>query len=190
MLYLTLFLPLAAPAQSSRLAEIKPAPLFSLVDQNGERLELGKQRGSVLLVGFIFTTCNGSCPATTHRMAQVQDELRRRGFLKEKQVKLLSITLDPERDTPEVLRRYAQLFDLDTSSWSFLTGPAGAVHAAIRDWGMWVRPSANAQLDHPSRVFLVDGAGVIREIYNLAFLKAGWVADDAELLLKERQRFR
>jgi protein SCO1/2 len=50
---------------------------------------------------------------------------------------------------------------------------------------MWARPAANGQLDHPSRIFLVDGKGNVREIYNLSFLKSPWVCEDVELLLGE-----
>jgi hypothetical protein len=63
-----------------------------------------------------------------------------------------------------------------------------AVGKTIADWGMWVRPTANGQLDHPSRVFLVDQEGQIREIYNLDYLKAAWVCDDIRLLLDEGQQ--
>ena len=52
---------------------------------------------------------------------------------------------------------------------------------------MWVRPAANGQLDHPSRIFLVDPRGRIREIYNLNFLKPAWVVEDVELLLQEKR---
>ena len=171
---------------ASRLAVIRQAPDFSLVDQQGKSLELAKLKDKVLLVSFIFTTCNGSCPATTHRMAQVQQELARRGLLKKDQVRLLSITLDPARDTPGVLRGYMRLYDVDGSTWSFLTGPPEKVARTITAWDMWVRPAANAQLDHPSRIFLVDRRGRIREIYNLEFLRAPWVAEDIDLLLREK----
>ena len=50
---------------------------------------------------------------------------------------------------------------------------------------MWAQPAANGQLDHPSRIFLVDAQGRVREIYNLSFLKAAWVVEDIELLLQE-----
>jgi protein SCO1 len=100
-------------------------------------------------------------------------------------VRLLSITLDPERDTPEVLQRYRRLYDADAASWQFLTGPPDRVRRVLADWGMWARPAANGQLDHPSRIFLVDGQGWVREIYDLSFLKPAWVAEDIELLLRE-----
>ena len=170
---------------TSRLAVIRTAPDFALTTQTGQTLRLADLRGKVLLVSFIFTTCNGTCPATTHRMSQVQQELKARGLGKDDRVRLLSITLDPVRDTPDVLTAYMRLYDVDAMNWSFLTGPPDQVAKTIKAWGMWVRPAANGQLDHPARVFLVDSRGRIREIYNLSFLKPAWVVEDVELLLQE-----
>jgi protein SCO1/2 len=170
---------------ASRLAAIRPAPDFALITQTGQPLRRSDLKGKVLLVSFIFTTCNGTCPATTHRMAQVQQELKTRGLCKDDRVRLLSITLDPARDTPEVLRAYMKLYDVDATNWSFLTGPSDQIAKTLDAWSMWARPTANGQLDHPSRIFLVDSRGQIREIYNLSFLKPTWVAEDVELLLTE-----
>src|SRR5690242_10269536 len=69
-------------AAASRLAVIKKAADFSLTTQAGAALRLGDLKGKVLLVSFVFTTCNGTCPATTHRMGQVQQELKTRGLFK------------------------------------------------------------------------------------------------------------
>jgi protein SCO1/2 len=168
---------------ASRLAVIRQAPDFALTNQAGETLRLADVRGKVLLVGFIFTTCNGTCPATTHRMSQVQQEVKARGLAD--QVRLLSISLDPVRDTPEALRGYASLYDVDIANWSFLTGPADQVGRVIAAWGMWARPADQGQLDHPSRVFLLDRRGRIREIYNLSFLKPAWVVQDMAALVGE-----
>jgi len=175
-------------ATTSRLAGIRTAPDPTLITQTGQTLRRSDLRGKVLLVSFIFTTCNGTCPATTHRMSQVQQELETRGLCKDGRVRLLSITLDPIRDTPEVLSGYMRLYDIDAKNWSFLTGPADEVTRTIKAWSMWARPAANGQLDHPSRIFLVDSWGRIREIYNLSFLKPAWVAEDVELLLKEDEQ--
>jgi protein SCO1 len=169
----------------SRLAVIGRMPAFSLTTQDGKKLTDGDVKGKVLLASFIFTTCNGTCPATTHRMSQIHDELKSRGLLKNDGVRFLSITLDPARDTPEALARYMQLYGLDAADWSFLTGPVDQVHQVLAAWGMWARPAADGQLDHPSRIFLVDRQGRIREIYNLGFLKPAWVAEDVELLTAE-----
>lgn len=172
----------------SRLPVIRAAPDFALTTPEGETVSRGDLKERVWLVSFVFTTCNGSCPATTHRMAQVQEALKTRGLTRDGRVRLVSVTLDPARDTPEVLRNYRKLYDVDPMLWSFLTGPRETVERAIAAWGMWVKPAANGQLDHPSRIYLVDGAGRIREIYNLAFLKTPWVIEDVELLLKELPR--
>jgi protein SCO1/2 len=182
MLFLTLAL-LGGP--DSRLAVIRGAPDFALVTQDDKPLGFAKLNGKVRLVSFIFTTCNGSCPATTHRMGQVQDALRKKGLDKDGRAQLLSISLDPTRDTPEVLRGYMKLYDVDASNWTFCTGPKEKLEKTIADWGMWAKRAANGQLDHPSRIFLVDKEGRIREIYNLTFMKTAWVLDDIELLLKE-----
>lgn len=177
----------AKQIEPSRMAVIRKAPDFALTTQTGQTLHLSDLRGKVLLVSFIFTTCNGTCPATTHRMSQVQQALLKHGLGTDGRIRFLSITLDPVRDTPEALSRYMQLYDLDAKSWSFLTGPADQVAKTIQAWGMWARPAANGQLDHPSRIFLVDGRGRIREIYNLSFLKPAWVVEDVQQLLRAEE---
>lgn len=174
----------ASQADNSRLPVINPAPDFILQDSAGDKVRFRDHQGKVVLVSFVFTTCNGTCPATTHRLAKVHETLGQRGLLKEK-VRFVSITLDPERDRPEVLRSYMRLYEIDGASWQFLTGDAVDVKKVHEAWGMWARPAANGQLDHPSRIFLVDRKGQIREIYNLEFLRAAWVVDDIETLLKD-----
>lgn len=174
---------LALADSGSRLAIVRSAPDFALTTQSGKSLTMSDLKGKVLLVSFIFTTCNGSCPATTHRMAQIQAALKSEGLLKTDRVRILSITLDPARDTPAVLKDYMRLYDVDADHWTFLTGTPDQVNKVVADWGMWAKPSANGQLDHPSRIFLVDTRGQIREIYNLSFLKVPWVIEDVKLLL-------
>jgi protein SCO1/2 len=174
-----------ALGEPSRLPVIDTMPSFELLDASEKPVRSSQFRGEVLLVGFVFTTCNGSCPATTHRMAKIHDALKGRGLLKEG-VRFLSITLDPDRDQPAKLRDYMRLYDIDAPSWQFLTGPPAGVKKVHAAWGMWAKPAANGQLDHPSRVYLVDRQGRIREIYNLEFLRVPWVVEDIRTLLDER----
>jgi cytochrome oxidase Cu insertion factor (SCO1/SenC/PrrC family) len=101
-------------------------------------------------------------------------------------VRLVSVTLDPRRDTPEALRRYMKLFDVDASRWTFLTGKSEQVEKVLSAWGMWARPAANGQLDHPSRVYLLDARGRVREIYSLEFFQPDWVVEDVRSLLEEK----
>jgi protein SCO1/2 len=187
MFTLTLLTMLLADPEpnASRLAVIRAAPDFTLTTQAEGPLCFRDLRGKVVLVSFVFTTCSGSCPATTHRMSQVAQALQDKGLLKEDRVRLVSITLDPARDTPEALRKYAKAYDADPAHWHFLTGEPAQVHKVLAAWGTWVRPAANGQLDHPSRIFLVDPRGRVREIYNLEFFKAPWVVEDVRLLLAE-----
>lgn len=164
----------------SRLAVIGDAPDCTLVNQDGKTVKLSDFKGKVLLVSFVFTTCNGTCPATTHRMAKVQQLLAAKG--KRCAVEFVTITLDPQRDTPAALRKYIQLYDLATSSnavgWTFLTGAPDNVAKVLAAWGMWTKPLPNGQLDHPSRIFLVDPRMKIREIYNVDLLRTQDVIDD------------
>jgi protein SCO1/2 len=170
-------------AEESRLAVIRTPPDFTLTTQDGKEFRLSDLRGKIVLVSFIFTTCNGTCPATTHRMAAVADALAKDRLLD--RVHLLSITLDPARDKPAVLRNYMRLYDVDGKHWTFLTGSPKQIDKVLSDWGMWVRPGANGQFDHPSRIFLLDGRGRVREIYNLDFFRPAWVREDVQLLRKE-----
>ena len=170
----------------SPLANIGPAPEVALVDQSDRPFRLSGLRGKVVLVSFVYTTCNGSCPATTREMVRVKKALEKEG-LWGKKVEFVSISLDPERDTPEVLARYAKQFGAESGSWHFLTGPTARVDKTIAAWDMWARRNASGVLDHPSRVFLVDPRGRQREIYSLVFLTPEAVVADARGLLAEAE---
>jgi protein SCO1 len=136
----------------------------------------------VVLVSFVYTTCNGVCPATTQTLVQIQSALVEAKLWKTS-VEFVSITLDPTHDTPDALNRYARLFGADLAAWHFLTGDPEQVRSVIKAWGMWVKIDPKGALDHPSRIFLVDKNGHEREIYNLEFLKAGALLEDVRELL-------
>jgi protein SCO1/2 len=182
LLLTTLF----SSSDDSRLAVIRTPADFTLTTQDDKPFRLSSLRGKVVLVSFVFTTCNGSCPATTHRMDLAASALAKAG-LRDK-VHLLSISLDPARDKPAALRDYMRLYDLDAKHWTFVTGSQKQIDKVLADWGMWVRPAANGQLDHPSRVFLLDARGRVREIYDLQYFRPSWLREDVELLLKEADK--
>ncbi len=172
-------------AVAANLADLGPAPAVQLIDQDGEPFDLASRRGKVVLVGFIYTTCGGVCPATTHRMVLVQEALKTAG-LWGTQVEFVSISLDPVRDDPAVLRGYARVYDADPQSWHFLTGPPDQVTALLARWDMWARVNAQGVLDHPSRLFLLDPRGHRREIYNLEYLTPATVLQDVRAVLNDR----
>ena len=166
------------------LADIGSAPPTSLSDATGRLFSLDSLAGKAVIVSFIYTTCNGTCPATTHTLYRVQQKLKE-AHLWGKRVEFVSISLDPTRDTPEVLASYARLYDTDPASWHFLTGPPEQVARVIAAWGMWAKIGPSGVLDHPSRIFLLDPRGHQREIYNLQFLKTETVLQDIKTVLAE-----
>lgn len=167
---------------ATSLADIGPAPQVALTDQAGKPFTLSSLRGKAVVVSFVYTTCNGSCPATTLGLFRVQQALRAAGLWRDK-VEFVSISLDPARDSPDVLAAYARVYGADPVSWHFLTGPPGRVAAVIRAWGMWAKVGPSGVLDHPSRIFLVDPKGRQREIYNLEFLEPDAVVKDIQSVL-------
>lgn len=168
----------------STLADIGPAPSVELIDAGGKPFVLADLRGKAVVVSFIYTTCSGSCPATTFSLTRVQRTLKEAG-LWSKQVEFVSISLDPERDTPEALAAYARNYNTDPAAWHFLTGPPDRVAKVVAAWGMWAKIGPSGTLDHPSRIFLVDPQGRQREIYNLEFLKPASVLHDVQTVLSE-----
>jgi protein SCO1/2 len=171
-------------SRPSRLADIAPAPTTVLVDSAGKPFALSSLRGKVVVVSFVYTTCNGTCPATTSALVRIQKALEL-AKLWGQSVAFVSITLDPLRDTPEALNRYAGLFGADRAGWHFLTGSSTQVESVIAAWGMWAKIGPTGVLDHPSRIFLVDPRGREREIYNLEFLEPSSVLEDIKALLAE-----
>ena len=123
---------------SGPLADIGPAPEVELTDAQGRPFRLADLRGRAVVVSFIYTTCNGTCPLTTAALDRVRSALKARHLWGDR-VAFVSITLDPERDTPEVLRRYASIYRAEPSRWHFLTGPPEKVRAVLKAWDMWAR---------------------------------------------------
>jgi len=122
-------------AQERALPKIAPAPDFALISQDGAPVKLADYRGKVVAVTFIFTLCADTCPVLTPMMSFVQDQL---GNDFGEKIRFVSITIDPERDTPEVLKEYAHAFGANLSGWSFLTGPPEAIRDVTRRYGVFI----------------------------------------------------
>jgi protein SCO1/2 len=148
--------------QEGRLPTIGAAPGFALVSQDGAEVTLESLRGKVVAVAFIYTACPDVCPMLTDKMARVQDEL---GADFGSKVVFLSITVDPERDTPAVLKEYAAALGANLAGWSFLTGKPAAIREVAHRYGVAVVPAAGGQIDHTLLTTLVDRRGVMRVQY-------------------------
>ncbi len=94
-------------------------PDFTLVDQNGKSFRFANARGKIVLATFIFTTCPDVCPLSTAKFAGIERSLREKNI---DDYLLLSITTDPARDTPPILKSYGEQFKADFNHWLFLTG--------------------------------------------------------------------
>lgn len=173
------------PALAGRpaLPRIGPAPDLALADTAGQPVRLDAAAGAVRLVSFIYTTCTTACPILTQKIAALQESLDHEHALD--RVRLYSVTVDPARDDVATMTRYAAGFDADTASWSFLTGPIERVDPQLAAWDEWRRPLPNGELDHPARLYLIDRAGTIREIYSLGFFDERQALIDIRALLAE-----
>ena len=139
-----------------------PAPGFALVDQEGGRVSLAALRGTVVLLDFVYTSCPGPCPILTGILRDVRDGLSPADRAR---VQLVSITLDPARDTPEVLREYASQRRIDPQGWSFATGSAADVDAVARAYGVGSVRQPDGEIEHTVATFLIDREGRIARRY-------------------------
>jgi protein SCO1/2 len=119
-------------------------------------------RGKVVAVTFIFTSCADTCPLLTHNMARVQDKL---GPAFGPKIAFVSITVDPGRDTPEVLKQYAEDFGANLRGWAFLTGHPDFIRDVGRKYGVFVKKTASGDIDHTFLTSLVDPKGFLRVQY-------------------------
>ncbi|MCE9593258.1 MAG: SCO family protein [Planctomycetes bacterium] len=157
--------PLDARTESAdRFGTLAP---FTLVDSSGRTITNADLAGRVCIASFVFTTCSGPCPTISANFRAIQDDLPAEG------VRLLSISVDPATDTPEVMGRYAEKLGADRSRWMFLTGKAEEIDALIRSsFALPVDRSApgaapvGQQVTHSTKVVVIDGRGVIAGYYS------------------------
>lgn len=145
-----------------RLPKIGPAPEFTLTDQNGKHVALKDLRGKVLAITFIFASCTDTCPLLTAKMAGLQDRL---GADFGPRVYFVSITVDPERDTPEILRRYVDAHRVNPAGWAFLTGTPAEIGKVARRYGIFYKKTPRGDVDHSFLTSLVDQSGTLRVQY-------------------------
>ena len=111
-----------------RLPVIGKIPAFSFIDSHGDEINRRNLDGKVWVADFIFTTCTMACPVMTGNMNIIHKEFRNNN-----NVRIVSISVYPEYDTPEVLTEYASRYDANTDRWHFLTGPEEDVKKLIKN---------------------------------------------------------
>jgi protein SCO1/2 len=154
----------AEPRAEGDLAPLRAerAPDFRLVDQDGRPFALSELRGRAVLLDFFFTGCTGPCPILT--AAHVRLQRRLPATLREK-VRFVSVSIDPQNDTPEKLRRYAKEQGADLSSWSFLTGARSTVDEVLRGYHVGRVRLPDQTWNHTIVTYLIDPKGLIRNHY-------------------------
>ena len=171
-----------AAGERDGLPRIGPAPEVSLTTQDGQRLSLKELRGKVVVVTFIYASCADTCPLLTAKMAGLQAAL---GAEFGPKVFFLSITVDPERDTPAVLQRYAQAHGANLAGWAFLTGTPAEIRQVARRYGIYYRKTARGEVDHTFLTSLVDQSGTLRVQYLGVRFDPDELLQDLQSLVQE-----
>jgi protein SCO1 len=167
---------------NQRLSKIGPAPEFTLTQQDGKRLALKELRGKVLAITFIFASCTDTCPLLTAKMAGLRDHL---GPDFGSKVYFLSITVDPERDTTEVLKRYAEAYKANLVGWAFLTGTNAEIREVAKRYGIYYKKTPRGDVDHTFLTSLVDQNGTLRVQYMGVRFDPDEMLRDLRNLMKE-----
>ena len=170
-----------APQRDTVLPKIVQLPDFSLVDTQGKTVSLKDLSGRPWVADLIFTSCSGICPRMTGEMQRLWSDT---GDLDD--LRFVSITVDPERDTPEVLAAYAARAGADPARWLFLTGEREEIWRLAREGLLLPVAKGNVKLGdeeiiHSQRFVLVDGEGAVRGTYDVR---------DAEALARLRNDIR
>lgn len=175
-------------------------PDFSLIERSGRRITLADLLGKVWVANFIYTQCTETCPLQSARVAKLQVE-----FEGEEDLRLVSITVDPERDTPAVLSRYAERYAADPIRWLFLTGDKRAIYhlakegfrlgvvdpddqAAAGGLSRWLAP-APALATHGSKGLIIHSSRFVL-VDRQARIRAYHLPDDEQSLERLRQNVR
>jgi protein SCO1/2 len=161
-------------------------PAFQLVNQNGQPFGSAQLAGKIWIADFVYSTCPGPCPMISSRMSELQKPLEKTD------VHLVSFSVDPEKDTPQVLRGYAQKLQADPARWDFLTGPKSAIYKLSHD-GFKLAVSDGSEEQgipvHSTRMVLVDRHGQIRGYYEATEAEAVTkLLADTNHLLREQPK--
>lgn len=149
----------SSEASAEELPVISTLPPFSLTSDKNTPLDNGSLAGKVWIADFIFTSCAGPCPAMTRSMAAVAKKLELYP-----EVAFVSVSVDPETDTPEVLSRYGEKFGANPERWHFLTGTPEAIQElAVKGFMIG---SVDDPVIHSTKFCLVDQKGQIRGYYT------------------------
>lgn len=160
-------------------------PAYKLTNEQGQPFGAENLRGKTYVANFVFTSCPSVCPKLTKRMADVQERTKDLGDA----LHLVTFSVDPENDTPEVLKGYAQKYSADPARWVFLTGQLKDIEpVVVKGFKTMLAkkeaPSGMFEIVHGERFVLVDGKGFIRGFYEATSEGIDSLITDARKLAK------
>ncbi|MEO0168366.1 MAG: SCO family protein [candidate division WOR-3 bacterium] len=145
---------------------------FTLMDEDGKEVKLRDFKGKVLVVGYIYTHCPDICPMITQNMKEIYKLLGNDAVF-------LSITIDPERDQPKVLKEYKEIHEIKATNWKFLTGNPATIDSLLKIVGIDKSKYEEGNtyfLSHTDRIHIIDKNGYIRGYFMGSSVVADSVA--------------
>ncbi|MCB1800431.1 MAG: SCO family protein [Gammaproteobacteria bacterium] len=186
----------APPPGSYRLPPIGPAVDGEVLDEHGNSTRLHEMfDGRYVVLSFIYSSCDdvNGCPLATYVLYRLYQAMQKDPALSA-QMRLISLSFDPQNDTPEMMRLYGATFAGDDAEWRFLTTASNeALEPILRDYGQSVSRvfgtdgKQTSQISHVLRVFLIDPERRIRNIYSVSFLHPDLVLADVRTLMTETE---
>lgn len=172
--------------KKEKLSVIGKAPSFEFVNQYNDTITESDYKGKVYLVEFFFTTCPTICPVMNKNMVKIQNE-----FKNEKNFAIASFTINPQHDTPEVLKAYADKYGVSNPNWHMLTGDIDEVYKlANKGYNLYAGQNANAEggFEHSGMFALIDKNGNIRsrkDVNGNPIVYYDGIEDEGVRMLKE-----
>ena len=162
---------------------------YNLINQKGEEVKFPEIiNGHLTVMGFIYTHCPDICPMTTHNMYLTEKELKKANI---NDVKFVALSFDPDRDSPEVLKKFAEVRELDFKSWTLLTGEKNTVNELMKRFDVKAIKT-DEQTDeegipeysmmHTDRISLIDENGILRKNYKGSTLNIEELVNDIKTL--------
>lgn len=154
-------------APDARALNVPPEnfPSFELTNQEDKTVQLKDFEGKRVLLTFFFTRCPmpNMCPLLSHKVAQIQERIPEES---KNQIALLSVSFDPEYDTPEVLKEYGLQYGADFSNWHFLTGPKEIIDRMTENANLFYEKTNEGFFGHNIRTLVLGEKGQVLKAFN------------------------
>jgi len=162
---------------------------YTLINQDSTQVIFPDNiKGHITVLGFIYTHCPDICPMTTHNMYLTEKELKKNGI---DDVKFVALSFDPDRDSPEVLKKFAKVRELDFKSWTLLTGKKNTVNELLKrfdvkaiktDESVDEEGNSEYSMMHTDRISLIDENGRLRKNYKGSTINIEELVNDIKTL--------